>query len=220
MNKELREYIYNNIFPRYERYYSHGMTHINSVIDNLIMLANYYGLDDDMAYVTGAYHDIALEIDRENHELESGKVLKNDLNLQQYFSSEQIEIMGQAVEDHRGSRKERPRNKYGEILSDSDRDFDIEILAKRQLATSLKNYPEVASFDEHFEICYQYMLRKVNDSGNFNLWTNNPILIERRKKFETDFFDKEYTKKVYKKEYTKISSDGTKDKIMNYYLDY
>lgn len=39
--------------------------------------------------------------------------------------------MKEAVEDHHGSRKTRSRNFYGECVSDSDRDFDIDILAKR-----------------------------------------------------------------------------------------
>lgn len=220
MNKELKEYINNNIFPKYERYYSHGMIHIKNVIKNITILADYYNLNKEMAYVIGAYHDIGLNVDRENHEIESGKILSNDIILNKYFNQEQIKIMKEAVEDHRGSKKERPRNIYGEILSDSDRDFDIKILAKRQLATSLKNYPELLTFDEHFERCYNYIMGRINSSGHFNLWTNNPLLIERRNKFETDFLNKEYAKKIYKKEYEKISSDGTMEKILNYYLDY
>ena len=106
------------------------------------------------------------------------------------------------------------------ILSDSDRDFDIEVLAKRQLATSLKNYPELTTFDEHFERCYQYMLKRVNTSGKFNIWTNNPIIIEQRNKFETDYLNKEFAKSVYKKEWDRIKNDGTMNKIINYYEDY
>lgn len=220
MEKKLEKYIRQNIFPLYERYYSHGMIHIENVIQNCLFLADYYKLDKDMAYVIGAYHDLGLRIDREHHEKESGKLLDQDTELKKYFSKEQIEIMKIAVEDHRGSRKERPRNKYGEILSDADRDFDIEILAKRQLATSIKNYPELTTFDEQFEECYQYILKRINQSGHFNLWTNNPILIEKRAEFEKQYLNKEYAKSVYKAEYERISKDGTIEKIKNYYLDY
>lgn len=41
--------------------------------------------------------------------------------------------MKQAVEDHQGSRNQEPRNVYGKIVSDADRDLDVSILAKRQL---------------------------------------------------------------------------------------
>lgn len=220
MNEILINYIKLNIFPKYDKYYSHGMLHINNVIQNVLMLADYYNLDKNMCYTIAAYHDLGLNIDRNNHELESGKILSNDLTLKQFFSEEDIQIMKEAVEDHRGSRKESPRSIYGKILSDSDRDFDIELLAKRQLATSIKNNPEVKTFDKHFEICYNYLMNRINSSGHFNLWTNNPILIERRTKFENDYLNKSYAKSVYQKEFEKISTDGTLEKIINYYEDY
>lgn len=220
INKELKKYIEENIFPKYDKFYSHGMIHINNVINNMMMLADYYDLDKNMAYVIASYHDSGLGIDRENHEYESGKILENDEMIKTFFTEEQIQIMKEAVEDHRGSRKERPRNFYGECVSDSDRDFDIKLLAKRQTATSLKNYPDLNTFDEHFERCYEYMCRRINAGGKFNLWTDNPILVEQRDKFQEDYLDKEFAKNVYKEEWDRISSDGTKEKIINYYEDY
>ena len=220
INKELKQYIENNIFPKYEKFYSHGMIHINNVINNMLMLADYYNLDKNMAYVIASYHDSGLNVDREKHEYESGKILNNDKELKKYFNEKQIQIMKEAVEDHRGSRKIKPRNIYGECVSDSDRDFDIELLAKRQLATSIKNYKELNSFEEHFERCYEYICKRINKNGNFNLWTNNPILIKKRDKFQKEYLDKEYARKVYKKEWDKINKDGTIKKIKNYYEDY
>ena len=220
LDDELMQYVAGCIFPKYEKYYSHGMIHINSVITNMMMLADYYGLDKNMAYTIASYHDIGLNIDRENHEKESAKILKNDSELKKFFTEPQIETMAEAVEDHRGSRKEKPRNIYGECLSDSDRDFDIPTLAKRQLATSLKNYPQIETFENHFERCYEYICRRINKSGVFNLWTSNPILIERRDRFQKDYLNKEYARIIYKKEWDRISNDGTKEKIINYYEDY
>lgn len=220
LDDELMQYAAGYIFPKYEKYYSHGMIHINSVITNMMMLADYYGLDKNMAYTIASYHDIGLNIDRENHEKESAKILKNDSELKKFFTEPQIETMAEAVEDHRGSRKEKPRNIYGECLSDSDRDFDIPTLAKRQLATSLKNYPQIETFEDHFERCYEYICRRINKSGVFNLWTSNPILIERRDKFQKEYLNKNYARSIYKKEWDRISNDGTKEKIINYYEDY
>lgn len=105
-------------------------------------------------------------------------------------------------------------------MSDSDRDFDIKILAKRQLATSIKYYPELTTFDQHFERCYQYILQRGKTVGKINLWTNNPLLIKQRDQFETDYLDKDYTKSFYQKEWNRIKDDGTMDKIINYYEDY
>lgn len=220
MNTELLMYIKTNIFPKYEKYYSHGMIHIANVINNSLELSKEYNLNKNMCYTMSAYHDLGLEVNRENHELESGKIFIADKKLKKYFTTEQLVIMKEAIEDHRGSRKEPPRNIYGKVLSDSDRDFDIKLLAKRQLATSIKNYPELSSFEDHFEKCYNYMSKRINETGHFNLWTNNSLLIEKRSKFEKDFFNKEYAKQVYENEFKRISSDGTIEKIRNYYLDY
>ena len=220
IKKEIKEYIKNNIFPKYEKYYAHGMMHINAVIDNMMMLADYYKLDKNMAYVIASYHDAGLSVDRENHEKESAKLLVKDDNLKKWFSPEQIIIMKQAVEDHRGSRKTRPRNFYGECISDSDRDFDISILAKRQINTTLKCYPHIKTFEQHFERCYKYICGRINEKGKFNLWTNNPVLVERRDKFQKDYLNKEYTRGIYKEEWDKAKDNGIMDKIINYYEDY
>ena len=118
VNKDIIEYIKKYIFPKYDKYYAHGMMHINAVIDNMMMLADYYKLDKNMAYVIACYHDAGLSIDRDNHEKESGKLLAADQQLKEWFSMEQITIMKEAVEDHRGSRKTRPRNLYRECVSD------------------------------------------------------------------------------------------------------
>ena len=219
INPKLKKYIEKNIFPKYDKFYSHGMIHINNVINNMLMLADYYDLDCNMAYTIASYHDSGLGIDRENHEYESGKILINDQELKKYFSEEQLITMKEAIEDHRGSRKIRPRNFYGECVSDSDRDFDIKLLVKRQISTSIKHYPNY-NFEEHFDNCYSYMCKRLNDNGKFNLWTNNPILVERRDRFQKEYLNKKYAKSIYKKEWDKIKKDGTYEKIINYYEDY
>ena len=48
LNKDLVDYIEKNIFIKYERFYAHGMLHINNVIKNMLMLADYYNLDKDL----------------------------------------------------------------------------------------------------------------------------------------------------------------------------
>lgn len=220
LNKDLVNYIEKNIFIKYEKFYAHGRLHINNVIKNMLMLADYYSLDRNMAYVVAVYHDSGLSVDRENHEREAGKILANDIELKKYFNEDEIKIMKEAVEDHRGSRKTRPRNFYGECVSDSDRDFDINILAKRQIGMSIKNYPELITFDEHFERCYKYICERINSDGKFNLWTNNPILVSERDKFQKEYLDKDYAKSVYKTAWDKMLEEEGIDKIRNYYEDY
>ena len=103
-----------------------------------------------MCEVIAIYHDLRLKADRNYHEVESGKIFMADQELKKYFTYAQLKVMKEVIEDHRGSRKEHPRNFYGEVLSDSDRDFDIDVLVKRQLATSLKNNVSLKSFGGTF----------------------------------------------------------------------
>ena len=97
--------------------------------------------------------------------------------------------------------------------------LDIKLLVKRQISTSIKHYPSY-NFEEHFDNCYSYMCKRLNDNGKFNLWTNNPILVERRDRFQKEYLNKDYAKSIYKKEWDKIKKDGTYEKIINYYEDY
>lgn len=85
MNQDLIEYIDSNIFKKYEKYYSHGMLHINDVIKKCLIMAEIYNLDKNMCYTMASYHDVGLNIDRDNHEYESGKILANDSRLKKHF---------------------------------------------------------------------------------------------------------------------------------------
>ena len=100
VDKSIKNYIEKNIFPKYDKYYAHGMIHINAVIENMMMLADYYHLDKNMAYVIASYHDAGLSINRENHEKESGKLLSNDIRLREWFTPEEMNTMKEAIEDH------------------------------------------------------------------------------------------------------------------------
>ncbi len=219
LNLKLLEYIENNIFPLYDKFLSHGMDHINSVIEQSLLIAKDYSVNINMVYVIACYHDLGLLNGREGHEKASGEILLNDSALKTFFSKDEINIMANAVEDHRGSRKISPRNIYGKIVSDSDRDTRVEILAKRQLPTSIKYYPELKTFEEHFERCYNYIKDRAKENFEFNLWTENKIMRERMNKFAEDFRDKELTRKIYYIEYEKIEKNNLFSKIQNEYLD-
>lgn len=220
VNKCLVSYIENEIFPLYQRLYAHGLKHIEYVIEHSFLIAREYNVDYNMVYCIACYHDLGLlnvVSDRDSHALESGRILMQDNYLKSFFSEKQLKIMKEAVEDHSGSRKIRPRNIYGEIISDADRDIDIETLAKRQLQTSIKYYKELISFEEHFERCYQYILTRTDKK--FNLWTENKVLRSQMRKFQEMFLDKEYTRLIYQKEWDYIESNQLKEKFLHYYED-
>lgn len=220
VSEKLRNYVENEIFPMYKHFFAHGLLHICRVVEHSLIIAKDYDVNINMVYCIACYHDLGLInvcMNRSDHALESGKLLENDKNLEKFFSQDEIKIMKEAVEDHQGSRNEKPRNIYGMIVSDADRDIDISILAKRQLATSIKYYPELVSFDEHFERCYNYILNR--NKIQFNLWTDNKIIEKKMFNFKKHFLDKDYTKKIYKQAWDYIEKNNLKEKILNYYDD-
>lgn len=220
VSKDLVNYIKSEIFPIYDRFYAHGMLHIDSVINNSFIIASDYDVNPNMVYCVACYHDLGLAKVGKNRALHSkfsGEILVNDSNLKRFFDDKQLEIMKRAVEDHQGSRNQEPRNIYGKIVSDADRDTDVSILAKRQLQTSIKYYPELKTFDEHFARCYKYILER--NKKKFNLWSNNAVINKRMNEFKECFLDQECTKKVYKEAWDDIENRNLKEKFVNYYLD-
>ena len=58
-------------------------------------------------------------------------MLRADEFLKKFFSDEEIEIMAEAVEDHRASLGREPRSIYGKIVSSADRDPNVESMLER-----------------------------------------------------------------------------------------
>ena len=166
INKELKEYIENNIFSSYEKNdLGHNLDHIKYVIDRSLKFAS--TVDDinyDMVYTIAAYHDIGHYIDAKNHEKVSAIMLLADDNLKQYLNEEQIKIMSEAVHDHRASMEGEPRSIYGKILSSADRNTLLEVLLKRTYAYRVKHKPN-SSLDEIIEESRQHIIDKFGKKG-------------------------------------------------------
>lgn len=141
INEELEKYIKKKIFPMYlNNDGGHDINHIKYVINRSLKFASMIeGINLDMVYVVAAYHDVGEGIDRENHEKVSSKILRNDLELRKYFTEEEIDIMCDAVLDHRASNKQIPRNIYGKIVSSADRNTDVDDILYRTYEYVLKH---------------------------------------------------------------------------------
>lgn len=164
------EFIERNILPRYASFDSaHNMEHVIHVIKASIPLAEKMGADVDMAYAIAAYHDLGLEGPRAIHHITSGKILKADKRLAKWFSPQQIEIMVQAVEDHRASASRAPRSIYGKIVAEADRDLSPDTVFRRTVLFGLDHYPE-KSREEHWLRFLAHMREKYSTAGYIKLW--------------------------------------------------
>ena len=167
---DLMEFVEVNILPRYNAFdKAHNLSHANRVIRQSIDLARTMGADINMAYVIAAYHDLGLEGPRAVHHITSGKILLADKRLSKWFSPAQLQVMTEAVEDHRASASHAPRSLYGRIVAEADRDIDPETVIRRTVEFGLGHYPE-KSKEEHWERFMEHMHNKYSSHGYIKLW--------------------------------------------------
>ena len=169
----LKQYTEQTIIPQYDAFDGgHQRDHAQMVIDESIKLAREHGADEQMAYVIAAYHDLGLRFDRETHHLHSGEILMADTQLRQWFTEEQIQIMREAVEDHRASSKRPPRTIYGAIVAEADRQINPTLVVHRTMAYSAKLYPE-GDFETLYKRSKEHLLEKYAEGGYMKLWLNS-----------------------------------------------
>ncbi len=167
---DLMEFVEVNILPRYNAFdKAHNLSHANRVIRQSIDLARTMGADINMAYVIAAYHDLGLEGPRAVHHITSGKILLADKRLSKWFSPAQLQVMQEAVEDHRASASHAPRSLYGRIVAEADRDIDPETVIRRTVEFGLGHYPE-KNKEEHWERFMEHMHNKYSSHGYIKLW--------------------------------------------------
>ena len=170
VNLELMQFVEQQILPRYNRFdKAHNLAHVERVIRRALEIGQKLGVDMDMVYLCAAYHDLGLEGPRAIHHLTGGKILAADARLGRWFSGEQIRTMREAVEDHRASASHSPRNIYGKIIAEADRDLEPEVVFQRTVAFALEKYPG-KSKEEHWERFVRHLQEKYSSSGYIRLW--------------------------------------------------
>ena len=122
-----------------------------------------------LAYAIAAYHDVGLQVDRPLHHLHSGTFVRQDAFLPTLFSPDEIELLAQAVEDHRASRQEPPRSLYGCLIAEADRMLDPDTVLRRTLQYGLQHYPELSE-DQHIDRAIQHLEEKYGPHGYLHLW--------------------------------------------------
>ena len=137
---ELMQFVETSILPKYNDFgRSHGLQHVQRVIEQSLQLAKKTGANVNMAYVVAAYHDIGMSGPRAIHHITGGKILAADQRLRKWFSEQQIVTMREAVEDHRASLSHAPRSIYGKIVAEADRDLSPEVVLTRTVQFGLEN---------------------------------------------------------------------------------
>ena len=170
VNLDLMEFIETEILPRYSNFdKAHGLPHVTNVVRKSVKLAQAIGADVNMAYAIAAYHDLGLEGPRAVHHLTSGKIVTADARLKKWFTTEQIKVMKEAVEDHRASASHAPRSIYGKIVAEADREIEPETVFRRTIQYGLAHYPEKDK-EEQWQRFNQHLDNKYSTHGYIRLW--------------------------------------------------
>lgn len=177
INKVLKKYIENEVLPTYEKFdYAHDARHVNSVIARALQIAEYLNqnLNFDIVYAASAYHDIGMLRQRKGHVDYSYEIVLNDENLKKFFTEEEILIIAEACQDHSTSAKRLPRSIYGKIVSDADKDTDMDIALMRGWDYSIFNFPEL-SVDEHVLGIHNQIVKRFGENGSVRFYTGYPL---------------------------------------------
>ena len=76
VNLELMNFVETQILPLYAEFgASHGINHVQRVINQSIKLARNTGADINMVYAIAAYHDIGMSGPRAIHHITGGRIL-------------------------------------------------------------------------------------------------------------------------------------------------
>lgn len=171
VTSELEDYVETQIIPQYDNFdKAHRRSHVRMVISQSLCLADKLPeLDIDMVYCIAAFHDLGLFNGREKHHIESGRILCADEFINRYFTKADIEIMKEAIEDHRASGKTEPRSLYGKLVADADRFIDSETIIRRTIQYGISNYPMLDK-DGHYQRMWRHITDKYGPSGYLRIW--------------------------------------------------
>lgn len=190
------EYIKKDILPRYDNFDpAHRKDHANAVINDSLKLATELGINPTLSYVIAAFHDVGLVNGRENHNITSAKIVYQDKWINKNFSSEEIKLMAEAVEDHRASSNRFPRSIFGIVVADADRQIDIDTVIERTIKYGIDHSP--GDREHIFEQVMQHMQKKYSKAGYIELFLREKeknqkleklrILIENPKELRVKF---------------------------------
>jgi len=119
MNKELVDYIDNEILPIYESFdMTHNRDEVTSIIIRSLELAKERNLDSNIMYAVASLCFIGIKDGYKNYQVSSGNFVKDDSTLNNIFCVEEIKQIKEAVEDQDALVPVTIRNDYGRVLWD------------------------------------------------------------------------------------------------------
>jgi uncharacterized protein len=202
LEPSLVAYIEETVIPQYAGFdKAHREDHARSVVERaLTMASNRADVNPNMLYAAAACHDLGLSVCRETHHLESGRIIRADARLRQWFTSEEIETVAQAAEDHRASAKTPPRSIYGCLVAEADRMIVPETIIRRTIQFGLSHYPELDK-ETHWERTLEHLHEKYAEGGYLKLLIKGSPNEEPLERLRAIIRDEQYLRTIFEKQY-------------------
>lgn len=169
IRRELQEYLEREVILRYAAFdKAHREDHARSVVARAMAMGKCYDIDEEMLLTAAACHDLGLAVDRATHHLESGRIIRADKRLKEFFNESQIETIAQAAEDHRASAKTPPRSIYGRLVAEADRMIEPVTIIRRTVQFGFAHYPGLDK-EGHWQRTLEHLHEKYAEGGYLQL---------------------------------------------------
>ena len=204
LNPGLVQYVESEIIPRYASFdKAHREDHVRKVIEEAMNMSVHYDVDKDVLYAAAAFHDTGLVDGREVHHMSSGRIIREDPHLKEWFTPDKIETIAQAAEDHRASSGCEPRSIYGKIVAEADRDIDTHEIFLRAILYAKENNPGKDK-EQIWELFAHHMDEKYSVHGYIKLWIPNSPNEKELKMLRDIIEDKALLRQEFDKIYESI----------------
>lgn len=212
---KLRDYVEKKVFPLWElNDKGHGPIHRTEVIRRIFALNETFHLqlDSNMLFVIASYHDVGKYIDHKRHHLIAAEKFMKDEEIKQFFTDDQKIIIKEAIEDHRSSKEDEPRNVYGKLISSADRNTTIEMVFIRSFFVAKDRMPDM-KVNEYLDYTVNRLGNRYGEENPENMFFEDDIY----KVFLNDMRDLLTRSDDFKNLYCDVNHIIDRDKNVDFY---
>lgn len=170
VRKPILDFLNKEIKPCYKTFdKAHNLAHYKFVTENCIeygkeLIKQGYDIDLELAYLVGALHDIGILNGRDNHAKSSARFVRENEFLNNFYSKDIVNLIADAVEDHSSNLEYEPRNIYGKIVADADRNNSVYLVFSRPVKYRLSHSKEMSREKMAYDV-YDFVDKKFGRNG-------------------------------------------------------
>ena len=162
-------YVEDKVLPLYDTNIGgHGRDHILTVIMRSFEIKKEFDLSlkNKLILIIAAYHDIGYKKAPDNHEQVSSEMFLADKEIQKFLEPDEVQIVAEAIVDHRASLEYEARSEYGKLVSSADRETSVENMLKRSfLYQADKHADENPTIEQVIEYSFKKLTKKFGKNG-------------------------------------------------------